>query len=673
MPGEPPSRRLTTIVALDVAGYSARTEADEARTTAEVAALRRVIEGIAAAHGGRVFNTAGDGFMLEFGSSLAAVEAAFALAETCEPKVRVGVHLGDVVVQPSGDLLGHGVNVAARLMARSNPGAVLVSADVRRTIRGPLAERLVSRGSLQLDKLTETIEAFALDAGTPLDLATSRATSTEPLLAVLPFDNLSDDREMQFFSDGVSEEIIQRLSRGALMKVIGRTSSFQFRGADKTPRNVAKELQCSHILDGSIRRAGGRVRIAAHLVEASSQTTLWSDRYDRSLEDIFAVQDDISEHIAAALDQTFTSFSTRAIDPAVYDLYLRASPKSYAPDELRTNVGLLEVAKQRAPHFAEAWGRLACLRVWLRFYQPFADRAASARLVANEAERALALDPQNVDALLAQFFVLPPFGRFVEADAVMGRMGQAPGLCAGGIYVGWHFRTIGRLRDSVEATERAFLLDALNPMSANLAGLSRMATGQVAESVPVFEDLMARVPDMSFPVANLLRAQAFLQDWAAVDRLLDPAARHPLREFQDGLAFIRTKRDPTPENIATIRDALAAHYARTGCVEVSQLVYAAHLGLVEEAYRTAETACLGPRGTEDDVMGPDGYRTGLLFHAGMPELRNDPRFVRLCARLGLVEFWLATGRWPDCVDDVPYDFKAECEKARGVPTEEFRF
>jgi TolB-like protein/class 3 adenylate cyclase/Tfp pilus assembly protein PilF len=156
------TRKLATIVALDVAGYSARTEADEARTTAEVAALRKVIDAITASHGGRVFNTAGDGFMLEFGSSLAGVEAAFELAETCEPKVRVGVHLGDVVVQPNGDLLGHGVNVAARLMARSDPGGALVSADVRRTIRGPLAERLQSRGMLKLDKMAETIEAFAI-------------------------------------------------------------------------------------------------------------------------------------------------------------------------------------------------------------------------------------------------------------------------------------------------------------------------------------------------------------------------------------------------------------------------------------------------------------------------------------------------------------------------------
>lgn len=120
--------------------------------------------------------------------------------------------------------------------------------------------------------------------------------------------------------------------------------------------------------------------------------------------------------------------------------------------------------------------------------------------------------------------------------------------------------------------------------------------------------------------------------------MLNPAVRHLLREFQDGLAFIRTKRDPTLENIGRIRDALAAHRARTGCVDVSRLVYAAHLGPIEEAYRTAESAGLGPRGTEDDLMSSDGYRTGLLFHAGMPELRNDRRFVPLCARLGLVEF-----------------------------------
>lgn len=664
------ARKLTTIVALDVAGYSARTEADEARTTAEVAALRRVIEAIAARHGGRLFSTAGDGFMLDFGSSLAAVEAAFELAATCEPKVRVGVHLGDVVVQPNGDLLGHGVNVAARLMAQSTPGAALVSATVRQTIRGPIADRLQSRGLLKLDKMAETIEAFALTVAT---LATTAPASkdADPILTVLPFDNLSMDPEMQFFSDGVSEEIIQRLSRGAKLKVIGRTSSFQFRGEKKS--DAAHMLKCSHLLDGSVRRAGARVRIAAHLVETASHTTLWSERYDRSLDDTFAVQDEISEAIAGALQQTFTSFSTKAIDPVAYDLYLRASIKSYAPDELCGHVELLEAAVQLAPNFAEAWGRLAYVRTWARLYQPFAERAASTALVTREAERALALDHENVDALTAQYFILPPYGSFIESDAAMERIRRAPGRGEGHGYVGWHARTIGRTRECAEITEEIYPSDPLNPMFVMMTSMARMAVGQVAEAIPLLEGLMARAPGMIYPVVVLLRAHALLNDWPAVDRLIAAAANWPARAFDDGVMFVRAERNPTAENIGAIRDALEAHVAKTGSVDVTRLVYAAHLGLVDDVYRIAESAHLGPRGSADDVIGPDAYRTGMLFWKGMPEIRNDPRFVRLCARLGLVEFWLATQKWPDCVDEVPYDFRVACEQARSIPKEAFEF
>jgi TolB-like protein len=663
-------RKLATIVALDVAGYSARTEADEAKTTAEIAALHKVIEGTAARHGGRVFSTAGDGFMLDFGSSLAAVEAALELAETCEPKVRIGVHLGDVVVQPNGDLLGHGVNVAARLMAKSSPGAVLISATVRQTIRGPIADRLQSRGVLKLDKMAETIEAFALTVAA-LATETTPPNDADPILTVLPFDNLSTDPEMQFFSDGVSEEIIQRLSRGANLKVIGRTSSFQFRGEKKS--EAARALKCSHLLDGSVRRSGARVRIAAHLVETTSHTTLWSERYDRGLDDTFAVQDEISEAIAGALRQTFTSFSTKAIDPAAYDLYLRSSIKLYAPQELHASIGLLEAAVQRAPNFAEAWGRLAYVRTWARMFQPFAERAAAAALVSREAERALALDPQNIDALNAQYFNLPPYGSFVAADAAMERVRRTPGRGEGKIYVGWHARTIGRTRECAEITEEVYPSDPLNPMVIMITSTARMAAGHVAEAIRLLQELIARSPQMTFPVATLLRAFALLSDWPAVDRLLATAANLAGRDFVDGLNFVRAKRNPTAQNVGAIRDALEAQVAKTGSVDVTRLVYAAHLGLVDDAYRLAENARLGPTGAADDVIGADAYRTGMLFWKGMPEIRNDPRFVRLCARLGLVEFWLATQKWPDCVDEAPYDFRAACEKARSIPKEAFEF
>jgi TolB-like protein len=492
-----------------------------------------------------------------------------------------------------------------------------------------------------------------------------------PVLAVLAFDNQSSDAEMQFFSDGVSEEIIQRLSRGTRLKVIGRTSSFQFRGERKA--EAAERLACSHVLDGSIRRVAGRVRISAHLMEASSRTTLWSDHYDRGLDDIFAVQDEISESIARALDQGFFSFSTRAVDPANYDLYLRASPKSYAPDDLRTCVGLLEVVTQRAPHFVEAWGRLAYLRGFLHMYLPFAERAESAARVAREASHALALDAQNIDALASRCFVTPPFGRFIEGDVFLERLQRAPGSGDGRRYIGWFLRHTGRLRESLEATERSYRLDSLDTMTANLVALARMASGRVTEAVPVYEDLVARIPEMSFPISSLLRAQAFQRDWAAVDRLLALAAKRPLREFQDTIPFVRAKRDPTPEHIGTWRSDFEAHLAKSGGVDVARLVYAAHLGLVDEAYRAADGARLGPAGASDDIMGPDGYRTALLFQASMPELRNDLRFPRLCARLGLVEFWMTTGQWPDCAAEVPYDFKLECARVQGVPKEDFGF
>ena len=156
-----------------------------------------------------------------------------------------------------------------------------------------------------------------------------------------------------------------------------------------------------------------------------------------------------------------------------------------------------------------------------------------------------------------------------------------------------------------------------------------------------------------------------------MDRLLALAATRPLREFQDTLPLVRAKRDPA--QVGAWLGAFEANVAKTGRVDVSRLVYAAHLGLVDEAYRAADAARLGPAGTADDIMGPDGYRTALLFQAGMPELRRDPRFPRLCARLGLVEFWIGSGKWPDCATELPYDFQRECAKVQDVPTEAFGF
>jgi TolB-like protein len=652
-------------VALDVAGYSARAEADEAGTVAAVAVLRGTIERIAREHAGRVFNTAGDGFMLEFGSSSAAMEAAFALAETCEPKVRVGVHLGEVVVQPNGDLLGHGVNVAARLMAQAGPGSAMVSSAVRQTLRGPLAARLVSRGLLHLDKMNETIEGFVIVA-TPggLAVAGGMPAKKEPLLAVLPFDNLSADQEMQFFSDGVSEEILQRLARGSKLRVVGRTSSFEFRGADKKVANVANQLRATHILDGSIRRAASRVRVAAQLIDAETQTALWSERFDRTLNDIFAVQEEIAESIAGALDKAFDKPPSANAPPEVYDLYLRARQMVNAL-EMSKAVPLLEEATRRSPAFAAAWGRLAYARAYAATYIPYSQRPAVAARVDAEADRALALDPDNVEAILARIILRPPFPDFSHVEMMLARLRRFGPLYEGTIMLA----DVGRMGEAYASARAAYELDPLNPLAAFKYAHLSYYMGRYIEARAHFEDMLRRWPDWGGPANFLVYIGLLTGDWPLVDDMIDPKrlGQHPLFVAADqeiGRATVEIMRDPS---LQSRRRPL--ELAERGDPYFHWLPFAAWLGFVDEAYALAARAKFGPSNSGDDHMGPDAYHTYNLFHAEFTVFRRDPRFVQLCARLGLVEYWMTSGHWPDCVDEISphYDFKAECARVAAGP------
>jgi TolB-like protein len=509
------------------------------------------------------------------------------------------------------------------------------------------------------------------NAASPVSAASvglAPAAQAEPMLAVLPFDNLSNDAEMDFFSDGVSEEIIGLITRGSQLKVIGRTSSFRYRGEDK--QRAARELGASHVLDGSIRRSGEKVRVSAHLTESSGQASLWSERFDRELTDIFAIQDEIAEAIAAALHSAFARDNSYKPSPAIYDLYLKSSLHTLAPDEMREQIALLETVTKADPRFAAAWGRLAYLRALLLTFQPFTDRPDIAAQIERDARNALDLDSENIDALLGLTIRLPTFGAFSEADSLVERIRGLPSV-DGKVFTGRILRMVGRLREGSAEVELAYLQDPQNPIRANMLALGRMAQGHEAEAVPLLEEVIARHPGLDYPVANLMRAHAFLGNWDAIDRLRDPASGHSLGEFVAGLPFIDAKRDPTPRNRAKLRDDCLDYFARTGVIDISRLVYAAHMGFAGEIYDLLDGARLGPQGTSDDIIGPDAYATGMLFWSSMPEVRTDRRFARLCARLGLVEFWIDSGKWPDCATTIPYDFRAECEKYRDHPKDVF--
>ncbi|MFM9864202.1 MAG: adenylate/guanylate cyclase domain-containing protein [Micropepsaceae bacterium] len=405
------TRKLATIVALDVAGYSARTETDEARTTAEVAALRKVIEGIAAKHGGRVFNTAGDGFMLEFGSSLAAVEAAFELAGTCEPKVRVGVHLGDVVVQPNGDLLGHGVNVAARLMAKSEPGGALVSGAVRQSIRGPVAARLQSQGMLKLDKMAETIEAFAMASASTVPSksvpAQQQRTTGASRIVVLPFRARANDDVEMVTAEGLTDDVTTLLTSVKVLSVTPRTSLRRTLEPSDNVIQIAKDLSCRYAVTGSVRRSGEKLRVSVELIDIHDNQQKWSQRFDRQAEDIFAIQDEIAKGVVVAVGGVISrSEGVRALREhpdslQAWELVRRASSVGWdwRPETLQQ--GMLDARKALAfdPNYALSHGWLSHILAFRVAAGWSSDVEAERAEAVREADETVRLGFDNCDAL----------------------------------------------------------------------------------------------------------------------------------------------------------------------------------------------------------------------------------------------------------------------------------
>lgn len=501
--------------------------------------------------------------------------------------------------------------------------------------------------------------------------ATPRA-SAPPVLAVLPFDNLSSDSELAFFCDGVSEEILTRITRHSALTLIGRTSSFQFRGADKA--RAAASLNASHVLDGSIQRAGGRIRVSAHLLDCATQTSLWSERYDRNLEDIFAVQDEISEAIADALKVEFAASEVAAVDPAIYDLYLRAKERVTSPARMQRNLASLEQVVHRACGFAAGWATLAYRRAEWMMHCPYGDRAAMRAAIERDIARSEELDPGHPDALAARWVLMPPFGSHAAQEAMLNSNAVINRDFVDFLTARAYFlECAGRSREAVDQAARAAALDPLNPFAAGLHAQALWFAGRYDEARAALERVRERWPDSHHSVAVLIQACVHQQDWAAVERLTDPArlALYPLREHVGVVAFARVMRDPSPRGRRAMFETIRKRADATGHIDPQVAVVAAELGFVDETYALLERSRFGPCGSPRDVMGTHAYRTLLLFPQAYRTLRADPRFVTVCARLGLVDYWLTTQHWPDCAADVPYDFRAECERHRGHPRDPF--
>ena len=369
-------RKLTVILSADVVGYSALMERDEAGTLARLKANRAtVFDPRVAAHGGRVFKLMGDGALVEFGSVVAAVNCAreiqaatAASAPGGEPlRYRIGLNLGEVIVE-GDDIYGDGVNVAARIQALADPGGVTLSRTVRDQVAGKVAVAIDDLGEHAVKNIERPVHVFALRADVPAAMESATPARPQRLsICVLPFANMSGDPEQEYFSDGVTEDIITDLSKVSALSVVSRNSAFTFKGKHTEIAQVARALKVTHVLEGSVRKAGNRVRITAQLIEAATDSHLWAERYDRDLNDIFALQDEISEAIVDALKLKLLPAEKKAIEqrsttnPEAYKLYLMARQYNATGNSRHRDIAirLCRRAVEIDPTYARAWAMLA--------------------------------------------------------------------------------------------------------------------------------------------------------------------------------------------------------------------------------------------------------------------------------------------------------------------------
>lgn len=383
MSAETVQRRLAAIFAADILGFSRLMGIEEEGTLARLKVLRvEVIDPVIASHNGRIFKTTGDGLLAEFASVVAAVQCAakiqieMASRNAADPPdrrivLRIGINLGDIIVE-GDDVYGDGVNIAARLEGICEPGGVAMAASAYEQVRDKIAYRCVDRGEHAVKNIARPVRMYALDLSDTAIVKPTLALPDKPSIAVLPFTNMSGDPEQEYFTDGVTEDIITELSRFHWLFVIARNSSFAYKGKSPDVRQVGKELGVRYVLEGSIRRAGNRIRVTAQLIDALSGNHVWAERYNRVLEDIFAVQEEVTRSIVAA------------IAPQLEDAEIAAA-RRVRP----RNLSAYELAVRAFANAAEAYGKV---------------NLALREQAIREAREALAKDSESLIALNALAF-----------------------------------------------------------------------------------------------------------------------------------------------------------------------------------------------------------------------------------------------------------------------------
>jgi len=480
-------RKLAAILAADVVGFSRMTGADEDRTLARLRALRSdLIDPTIAVHNGRVVKRTGDGALVEFRSVVDAVRCAIEVQTAMVERnaglpperridFRVGIHLGDVVEESDGDLMGDGVNIAARLEGVAGPGTICLSEDAYRQVRSRLDLEITDLGETRLKNIAEPMRVYSLQVGSARATrpAAEIAESRKPSVAVLPVQNMSGDAEQEYFADGMVEDIITGLARIKWLFVIARNSTFAYKGRAVDVKEAGRELGVRYVLEGSVRKAANRVRVTAQLIEAETGGHVWADRYDRTLDDIFELQDELTMSVVAALEPSLRQAEIERVKRkrpdslGAYDLVLRAIPHVYPamPEEAAKALPLLERALELEPDYALAHGFAAWAHeiIFARGGGKAENRTGAVR----HAHEAIAHGRDDAVALSLGGFVIGMMAhdRVAARQALDAALALSPS-CALTYILGSVIMVFdGDAARGIEWGERALRLSPLDPMT----------------------------------------------------------------------------------------------------------------------------------------------------------------------------------------------------------------
>ena len=507
------SRRLAAILAADIAGYSALMGSDEARTVSDLKGHQAVVLPMVGEFGGRVIDTAGDGILAEFPSVLNAVECAVAIQRkmvernaAIEPQrrmeFRIGINLGDVIYD-NDRIFGDGVNVAARLEGIAEPGSICVSGKVHEEIRAKIGLPYEDLGDKQLKNIAEPVRVY----GIRLDRAPSRpvlALPDKPSIAVLPFQNMSGDPEQEYFSDGMTEDLITDLSKVSGLFVIARNSSFAYKGRSVKVQEIGRDLGVRFVLEGSVRKAGNRVRITAQLIDAGSGGHLWAERFDRDLTDIFSTQDEVVAKIVGTLAVTLTRGEEQRLrrhgtgNVEAYESWLRA--RELLTRGTRESVAQARVMYRRAieidlnfarPHAGLA---LAAISDYVSGWAP--DPAQALDGAERWARRAVELNDQEPVSHMALGAVLlwrrDHEGALAESRRMMA---LDPNFAQGYSATGLALMYAGRAAEALEPIAMAMRLDPLYPsMVLHFLAQANFSLGKYEIAAQQLVDRIARTP-----------------------------------------------------------------------------------------------------------------------------------------------------------------------------------